>query len=113
MAEWILHMADGEAVEAIVIGKNHDDEENIIDSVYILPKQIKGKILNWDDGKEMLDYEAGDCHGDPYGYEGGINSIYAWTKSWVIFLAKYDGNVWPCKIPRNPIDCWPMMYGGG
>lgn len=104
LAKWIEKMADGEAIEGVVIGHfngwgSDDDRERI-------PADMRTVVLSWEDAKPHLSYTfdngfgGADCH-----------PVYAWTKSWVIFINEYDGATGPGRIPRNPVPCEPSFGG--
>jgi hypothetical protein len=106
LESWILECAEGEAVEAVVLGdmgwggyKSSEvpDYEN----------QPKGKVLSWEEALPWIGYKFNDSYGAP-----GCNCVAAWTKSWVISVYQYDGSTGPFRIPRNPVDFMPEMPGG-
>lgn len=104
LVRWIERAANGEPVEAVVIGKRHDDEYDERDN----PTPKIGCLLSWEEAKPIIDYRfhagcgGADCH-----------AVFAWTKSWVIFVSKYDGSTDIARVPRNPVACVPCMFGGG
>jgi len=106
LRDWILKMADGEAIEGIVLGPMRYEEEGrrLIPHYDDMPQGI---VLSWDEAEKWLNYE----------FEAGLGStecipIWAWTKSWVIAIGDYDGATWPYRIPRHPADMMPTMEGG-
>lgn len=116
LANWIKEMAEGEAVEAVVIGRmgwasafdgdeaddyNHESVPGYLE----MPKNV---VVRWSQARVLLDYEFNSGFGAP-----GCQSVYAWTKSWVIGVSQYDGATAPFRIPRNPTNCVPKMPGGG
>lgn len=106
LIEWIESTAEGEPIQAVVIGKTrwYDyGKENIP----TWDKQPRGKVISWEKAKEFLDYQFNSGFGAP-----GCNAIYAWTKSKVIFVSQYDGSTSIEWVPRDPIECNPEMPGG-
>lgn len=96
LCDWIEEMADGEAVEAVVIGNLESDpdwrsEEEEPEHPY------QRVVLSWEAALPHISYEfeeksnVAQCH-----------AIVAWTASWVISIGEYDGNTEPIRIPRNP-----------
>lgn len=106
LVRWIIEEANGEEIEAVVIGEmgwgdyGYDDVPNY-------KKQPKFAVLDWEKAKVWIDYEFNSGYGAPR-----CNAIYAWTKSWVIAISQYDGSTEPFRIPRHPTDCHPEMPGG-
>lgn len=99
----ILRLAEGEKIEAVVIGR--------LECVEYLDKPIphynetlKGKILSWDEAEKTLDYEY-------YEMEDYCLPVYVWTHTKIILLAKHDGNVWLYTVPRHPIAVEPKIEG--
>lgn len=105
-AQDIESAANGEPIEAIVIGEKGwgewDDEAN-----EYVPPPYAGRVLTWDDARPLLDYVydrgwgAPDCH-----------AITAYTRSYIIFVSQYDGSTHVNSIPRNPTPHMPIMPGG-
>ena len=112
LVEWIKDCAEGEEVEAVVIGKGpvevdctgeHLPKDTNIPNYATHPRE---QILTWEEAKKHLNYEF------LAGYSGvGCEAIYAWTKTWVIFISKYEGCTEPERIPRNPTAIMPQMPG--
>jgi len=103
---WIEIMADGEPVEAVVIGEmggGGSGSENV--SGYA--EQPRGQVLSWEQAIPWISYEFDDGYGAP-----GCNAIWAWTPSWTIGISNYDGSTSPFRIPRNPTPGMPEMPGG-
>lgn len=99
LVDWIENIAQGEPIEAVVIGglgRRPWDE------------QIRNRPLTWAQARPLLDYTFDSGYGAP-----GCNAIYAWTPTKIIGISQYDGSTSPFWIPRNPIDCEPTMPGGG
>ena len=104
---WIEAEADGETVEAVVLGETwwkHDGYDRILNYA----KQPRGKVLSWEEALPWISYTFNDGFGAP-----DCNAITAWTKSWVISVSQYDGATCPFRIARNPVDHMPVMPGGG
>jgi hypothetical protein len=106
LESWINEMADGEAIEAVVIGEMGWGDYGSED-VPGYKEQSRGKALSWEAALPSLQYEFSDGYGAP-----GCNAICAWTKSWVIGVSQYDGSTSPFRMPRNPTDHKPQMPGG-
>lgn len=106
LKQWILDTAEGEAIEAVVIGEmgwgnyGHDAVKNY-------SQMPKGKLLTWDEAEKWIDYEFDSGYGAP-----GCQAIYAWTANKVIAISAYGGATSCYSIPRNPIDVMPFMEGG-
>ena len=104
LEKWLLSEADGEEIEAVVIGKfgwgGYREEEIKVSSIPY------GKVLSFEDARQYLQYEFDSGHGAP-----GCHAVYAWTKTKVIAIGQYDGATWPYSIPRNPTECMPSMEG--
>lgn len=107
LENWILSVANGEEIEAIVIGEMGWGRDYTSEKVPGYNNHPRDKVLKWSEAVEYLKYEFDCGFGAP-----GCEAIYAWTKSWVIFISQYDGATGVCSIPRNPCDCKPEMPGG-
>jgi hypothetical protein len=102
-AEGILEAANGQPIEAIVIGPYggwRDDEHGV-------PNLLLGAILTWDEAKPMLDYEWDTSFGGAQ-----CHPIYAWTASRVLWVHEYDGSTGMAWAPRNPESGVPALSGG-
>ena len=102
LTEWIEELADGEAVEAVVIGKpswGNDAPPRL--------EHLHNVVLAWEQARPLLDYEFNDGFGAPQ-----CNAIAVWTRSWVIAVSTYDGSTSPFRLPRHPVDHVPEMPGG-
>lgn len=95
----ILEVADGEPIEAIVVGK----KENWGDEGCRAELQ---PVQTWDDAIKSLEYP----HNTDFGALG-CHSITAWTATKVIFVSQYDGSTTVCSVPRHPIAHFPTMMG--
>lgn len=106
LKDWILGEANGEKIEAVVIGEmgwgDYSKEE-----IQQYDKQVRNKVLTWKKAAPMIDYEFDSGYGAP-----GCNAIVAWTKTKVISVSQYDGATGTFTIPRHPIDFVPEMPGG-
>lgn len=60
----------------------------------------------------LSDAELDEDFDDGYGGEEGV-PFTAWTESWVLFPAKYDGSEWVASAPRHPCDIATNHVGGG
>jgi hypothetical protein len=104
LRDWILTEADGEAIEAVVMGWGDYNSEAIPDYADC----PRGKVLTWDEALPWLEYEFDSGYGAP-----SCQAIYAYTKTWVIAISQYDGSTAPFRIPRNPTEgVMPRMPGG-
>ena len=106
LKDWITEEADGEPVEAVVIGEMGWGSYGS-DRVPGYAEQPRGKVLSWDEALPWIEYDFDTGYGAP-----SCNAITAWTKSWVIAISQYDGATCPFRMPRNPIDHMPDMPGG-
>ena len=106
LAEWIEDEADGDEISCAVIGEMGWGDYGSED-VAGYKDQPKGEILAWADARQWLDYEFNCGYGAP-----GCNAVYAWTSTKVIMVGQYDGSTWVYSVPRNPMDCMPIMQGG-
>lgn len=107
LVKWITSEVNESDIEAVVIGEMGwgdygDDPEH--DRV---AKEHQGKILNWNEAKEFLNYEFDDGFGAPE-----CNAVYVWTNNKILLISQYDGATNLYSIPRNPIECEPHMPGG-
>ncbi len=106
LLKWVEGAAEGEPVEAVVIGEMGWGDYGKEHVPHYDPT-VFGKVLPWAEAQPYLDYDFDSGYGAP-----GCQAIYAWTKSWVIFISQYDGSTRCNRIPRNPVDCIPNMPGG-
>ncbi len=105
LKDWIEQEAAGEIVVAVVIGEMGWGEYNS-DNVPNYAAQPRGKVLTWQEAVPWISYPFSSGYGAPQ-----CNAITAWTKSWVIGVAQYDGSTSPFKMPRDPVDHMPIMPG--
>ena len=108
LVEWVEAAADGEPIEAVVIGDMGWSDNYGSEDVPTWDSQTRNKVLSWVVAREWLNYDFDSGFGAP-----GCNAIYAWTPTKVIFVSQYDGATSIESIPRHPIDCKPSMPGGG
>ena len=100
IATWIERIADGETIEAAVVGV-HDKM-----SWDAVPDHPVGRVMTWADARIILDYEydsgygSADCH-----------PVFAWTATKVITVTEYDGATGPTWFPRHPVDITPGFDG--
>lgn len=106
LVEWIERQADGEPIEAVVIGQLGWGDFGS-DKIPQYESQKRNVVLSWSEAKPMLDYGFHNGYGSP-----NCNAITAWSKSWVIAISQYDGSTSPFRLPRNPADHKPKMPGG-
>ena len=96
LRKWIQKQADGESVEALVIGRrpgwDHPDSR----------AYPYGDLLTLDAVPEVLDCEFDEEYGRP-----GCHPVYAWTAHWVIAIDEYDGSTIPVRLPRHPMSGLP------
>ena len=106
LVDWILHAANGEPVQAVVIGEMGwgDYGSHAVPGYEDMPK---GKVLAWEEAKRWLSYEFYAGYGAP-----SCQAIYAWTKGRVIYTWQYDGSTHIGWAPRNPEERMPVMVGG-
>ena len=105
VAEYLEETADEPILFAVIGEMGWGDYAS--EAVPNYEKQPKGKVLTWEDARPWLDYETDYGYGAPK-----HNSVYCWTKNWVLFFSQYDGATNVNCIPRNPVDIMPEMPGG-
>ena len=103
---WIEEEAEGEPIEGVVIGEMGWGDYGS-ERVSQYEEHPRGKVLSWEEAKMYLDYVFAAGYGAP-----GCEAVYAWTPSWVIAVSQHDGSTCPFRVPRNPVDCVPIMPGG-
>ena len=97
LIRWILDAADGEPIEAVVIGEPQNYAARERDK----SNGIKyGALMSWDDAKRILDYPFDDGFG---GAE--CHPVFVWTATKVLVVREYDGSTTMGVIPRNPTAC--------
>lgn len=102
LVKWILDAADGQLIEAVVIGRPVSPRDTSD-----LPDHLLNQILSWEAARPLLDFDFGCGFGRPR-----CNPITAWTKHKVIFVSRYDGATSIQSVPRHPINHEPTMPGG-
>ena len=105
LKERIEECADGQPIEAVVIGEMGGDGDFGSEAVPNYANCPKGTVLTWEEAVPWLSYEF-SC-----GYVGmpACQAIYAWTKERVISISQYDGSTQPCTVPRHPLNGMPDM----
>ena len=104
--EWILEEANGELIQAIVIGDTTNYQKK---TCYHIPESYPQKqILSWEEALPWIDYQFDDGFGIEQCFP-----IFAWTENKVIAISCYDGSTSCFSIPRNPCVCAPFMRGSG
>jgi len=98
--------AEGEAIEAIVIGNMGWDDYGA-DERHQPGLARKGEVLSWAEARPLLDYEYDRSYGAP-----DCHSITAWTESRVLWVTQYDGSTYLSSAVRNPTAHKPTMPGG-
>ena len=104
LKNWILEIANGEDIEAIIIGEAIYHNE--IPDYRYMPK---GVLLNWQEAQQWLNYEFEDFFTIDY---PPCNAICVWTKTKIIILVNRQGYVEPYWLPRNPIPMIPLIFEG-
>lgn len=108
LKEWLLLAADGEEIQAVVIGNmGWPDYGDHALNAAARNRENWMRVLSWSEAAPMLDYEFDDGYGAPE-----CQAITAWSKNKVFFVAQYDGSTSLHYVPRNPIDHEPVMPGG-
>lgn len=98
LVDWIKDLAADEAVEAVVLGADEGFRTQ--------HGQPQGVVLSWEEAVPHLQYEFHE------GLEhGGCNAFTAWTKSWVIAVARHGDSLAPFRLPRVPTEHAPRMPG--
>jgi WD40 repeat protein len=123
LKSWILEQSDGEPVLAVIISPGDNDicpvcknyvfswEANCPDCGTLVDKFkfLNIPVLTWEEALPELEKEFNSGYGI-----SGCPAIYAYTKTWVIFVSTYDGSTSIKRIPRNPTaNINPIMPGGG
>jgi hypothetical protein len=98
IAEWIEEMAEGEPVEAVVIGRFAGASSK--------QEPFVGVLLAWKDARQHLLYEFDWGYGAPR-----CHPVLAWTRSWIIGIREYDGSTSQSRVPRHPTACTPFWMG--
>lgn len=99
--DYILKMAHGEAIEAIVLGPANDYDDK--GEPYNLGPC--GILLSWEQALPWLDYSFGGNSINTY-----CHYMIAWTQSWVVFTYDYDKMFSVESYPRNPVAPRPIPF---
>lgn len=106
LKQWIEDMADGQPVEAVVIGEmGWGDYKSEIVPNYV--NQPRGTVLSWEQAIPWISYSFEAGLGAP-----GCNAVFAWTPDWIGSVLRFDGLTEPFRIPRHPVAILPEMPGG-
>jgi len=108
LKQWVLRAANGENIEAIVLGKPRkrvDQPANVPWNDWDETKL--NKVLSWEEAEPLIDYNFDSSYGTP-----GCHAVTAWTKNRIIFVSQYNGATSIESAPRNPSDHEPKMPGG-
>jgi hypothetical protein len=96
LLDWIRENSDGEDVEAVIFGEP--------ESFWLLEEAFKkllpgktGRVLSLQDARPILEVRFTPNFGGP-----NVPSMAVYTKSWIIFVAEYDGMVRPERVARRP-----------
>lgn len=103
----ILEVAEGEKIEAVIIGETWDGTP--INGVSDW-REVSGKLLLWDEAIKYLNYSYDD--GAIYTSMDKCQPIIAWTSNKVLFVVFHETSVEIISLPRNPVACIPTMIGG-
>jgi hypothetical protein len=105
----LLKQADGEPIEAVVIGFiDGYDWGDLRDQRHEISDEMRNRVLSWEEAAPLLDY------GSDWGFGSvSCHAIVAWTATKVFFVVQYDGATDVDSVPRHPIDHEPEMPGGG
>lgn len=116
-----MDQSDGEHIIAVVIDPGREDtcpvckgyinswDNKCSQCNSIIDRSVTIPILTWEEALPELEKEFDSGYG-----LAGCPAIYAYTKTWVIFVSEYDGSTMINRIPRNPTaNINPIMPGGG
>ena len=87
-------------IEALAAKLGEEVETVVIAWPIRLGEKGPGRTMSWAAGKERLGMERDT----DYGGADTIPPIYAYTKSWVIFVKDFDRAVHLVTVPRHPVD---------
>jgi len=121
--ELLAFLTEGEQVESLVFGNfGHDNGSELYWDDYEWEQwgecpSVKNPIERENIGK-IMSLETAKPYMQGWRFEhdmGGLNcyGMYIWTNKRIIWVGKYDGATWLSSAPRNPIECRPLMSGGG
>jgi len=106
----ILDIVGDESIEGIVIGLygwGGDYPCGYGEGPNVVPADKMCVVLSAKEALPWLDYEYSTGFGAPE-----CHAVYAWTTTKVIHVSQYNGSTRLVALPRNPIDCMPLMSGG-
>ena len=114
MYEALLKIAEGEPIEAVVIGEYINDvelygycdpnwREDYDDVIAGYSKMPIGQLLTLDEARPYLEAFTIDS--------SYVLAIGAWTAKSCIYSAEYDSGHWLMKMPRNPTAYVPTKAG--
>lgn len=94
----LLEQADGEQIEAVVIGEAAMVLAEALDFEMKapVPQDKRGVLLSIEDARPYFDYEVWER--DHY----NVHPATAWTASWVISIGGGDAPILATRVPRNP-----------
>jgi hypothetical protein len=103
----LLEQADGEQIEAVVIGGAAMVLSEVLDFEMAapVPKDKVGVPLSLEDARPFLEYGISqyDVH--------NVHPVVAWSASWVISIPDDDGPIRAVRVPRNPRAGNPPQWG--
>ena len=104
LARWVEKEAGSEVVLGVTIGRRNHRSDYYDEP----PAPFMGKLLSWEEARPFLDgdFDAYYCCSFP------CYTIYAWTKTKVMFMVEYEMGCELCVVPRNPVSSFPLVYGG-
>jgi hypothetical protein len=94
----LLDQADGEEIEAVVIGEAGMVLAQILELKMAapVPQEKLSVPLSIEEARPFLDYEV--CLFDVH----NVHPVVVWTASWVISIPDVDGPIRAVRVPRNP-----------
>lgn len=108
IAQWLREAEEstGERIGSICVGEHYSDHWNLYEGEQPRNAEQLNRLLTRDEGLSVLDVE----------YDNGFGGadcfpMYAWSPSWVYFIAEYDGSTGLSRVPRMPVDCKPEFDG--
>jgi hypothetical protein len=102
----LLEQADGEEIEAVVIGEAGMALAEILDFEMKapVPQDKRGVLLSLEESQPFFDYEIWER--DSY----NVHPATAWTASWVISIGGGDAPILATRVPRNPKPGTPPQW---
>lgn len=110
LKEWILKAANGEPIEAIVIGKPTQAilASPPVDVTWACQDESNfNRVLTWQEAEPLVDYPFDSSYGLPR-----CHAVTAWTRDRIIFVSQYNGATSIEYAPRHPVNHMPSMPGG-